>query len=312
MEERQTQIREGAGLEESKLNVEFIDWLQKWSTPILMVIAVAALGVVVFKRWEKAKLAKVDQAFAELTAAAEVPNPNPESLKGIADQYEGIRAVPTLARLNAADEYLAAVRKGTKTGAKIGPDGAVPPEDLLSDEERTRYLSEAERLYKTVADKNAMSADHALHAIDAEYGLAAVAMCRGDTPAATRAWEQVAKLAESRGLTPQAEVAKKRIENLGKLGPMPKLYAAAELPKPPEPPKPPTPTIPDFTLPTTGGEPGATGVTGSTGATGEPAATGTLPAPTGAPASTGEPPKPAAPKPETPPPAPTGSPAAPK
>ena len=45
MEERQTQIREGAGLEESKLNVEFIDWLQRWSTPILLLVAGAALGM---------------------------------------------------------------------------------------------------------------------------------------------------------------------------------------------------------------------------------------------------------------------------
>src|SRR5262249_19526881 len=79
-EERQTQIREGAGLEESKLNVEFIDWLQKWSTPILLLIALTALGILGYKKWEKAKLDEVDRGFGELTAAADIPAPNPESL----------------------------------------------------------------------------------------------------------------------------------------------------------------------------------------------------------------------------------------
>src|ERR1044071_6876732 len=105
MEERQTQIKEGAGLEESKLNVEFIDWLQRWSTPILMVIAVVAVGFWGYRKWEQAKRAEVDRAFSEFTAAAEVGTPNPTSLIGIAEQYKGIRAVPLLAQLKAADVY---------------------------------------------------------------------------------------------------------------------------------------------------------------------------------------------------------------
>ena len=304
MEERQTQIREGAGLEESKLNVEFIDWLQKWSTPILMVIAVCALSVVVYKKWEKAQLAKVDQAFAELTAAADVPSPSPESLKGIADQYQGIRAVSTLARLKAADEYVQCVRLGVKTGAKVGNDGTVPAEDLLSAEERTRYLSEAERLYQTVLDKNASAPGRTLHAIDAASGLAAVALCRGDNAAATQALDRMAKLAESQGFADQAAAAKKRIEEIAKLGPTPKLYAAAELPKPPEPPKP--AGSPESILNLPGAAAGATvGAPAATGAAPAPAPTPGEPAPTGSPASTGEPPA-------TGTPAPTGSPAAPK
>src|SRR5262245_6692809 len=163
MDERQTQIREGAGLEESKLNVEFIDWLQKWSTPILMVVAVVALGVVVYKRWQKAKLDEVDRGFGELTSAIDSGTPNPESLKAIAEQYEGVRAIPVLARLEAADEYLRSVRTGMKAGAKVEADGKIPAEDVLTDEDRTRYLGQAETLYRSVLDKSVAGSATAIH-----------------------------------------------------------------------------------------------------------------------------------------------------
>ena len=41
MDERQTQIRQGAGLEESRINTEFLDFLNKWSSPVLIVIGLS-------------------------------------------------------------------------------------------------------------------------------------------------------------------------------------------------------------------------------------------------------------------------------
>jgi hypothetical protein len=42
MDERQTQIRERAGLEEARYNQDFIEFLRRFGTPILMVAAVIA------------------------------------------------------------------------------------------------------------------------------------------------------------------------------------------------------------------------------------------------------------------------------
>jgi len=318
MDERQAQIREGAGLEESKLNVEFIDWLRRWSTPLLMVIALVALGFVVYQRLERAHLAKVDAAFAELNAALSNANPNPESLKSIAQSYEGVRAVPSLARTSAADLYLASARTGVKIGAKLKQDGSVDAEDLLGDADRARNLDEAERLYKTVLDANVGDNAKALQAMSAAYGLAAVAECRGKLDEAKGCYEQVKKIADMAGFPEQARVAQERIAVLPSLAEKPKLFAQSELPKAPEPPAPPGAT--GATGATGGtGESGASGETGMTGGTGASGATGTTgdagsggmtgaTAPT--PPATGAPAAPSSNPPSAPPPGATGGTAA--
>src|SRR5262245_21418617 len=110
MEERQTQIREAAGLEESKLNVEFIDWLRRWSTPAMGLVVLVALGFVVSNRIEKSRAAAVDKAFEEFAAAADQANPSPETLKTLATENSGIRGVPLMAEMRAADIYLDSAR----------------------------------------------------------------------------------------------------------------------------------------------------------------------------------------------------------
>ncbi|MFN0134203.1 MAG: hypothetical protein ACKVW3_16945 [Phycisphaerales bacterium] len=250
MDQRQTQIREGAGLEESKLNVEFIDWLRKWSTPLLLVAAVAALGFVVYQRVEKSRKAEVDRAFLEFEAAAGSNNPSPESLKGIAETYKGIRSVGVMAKIRAADVHLRAVRTGLAPGARPQQDGSVAPEDLLNDDGRKRNLDEAERLYAEVLAATEMNKSKAVHAIGAGFGLAAVAESKGDMAAAKAAYERVVKAAEFATMPGQAALAKKKIEELPTLAAMPRLYAKAELPAPPKPPELPSAAPSPLTNPT--------------------------------------------------------------
>ncbi|MBX3376979.1 MAG: hypothetical protein KF678_08250 [Phycisphaeraceae bacterium] len=236
MDDRQTQIREGAGLTESKLNVEFIDWLRKWSTPILGLIAVVALGIVLMNRLERSRAAALDRAFEELETAARSATPNPETLKAVAAENAGIRAVPILAEMEAADLYLRSTRLGLRLGAKPKDDGTFPTEELLTPEQRDANLAEADRLYRKVLDATASDKKKAVHALGAAFGVAAVAEARGNLDAAKQAYERAASIAESAGLKGQVAVAKSRIENLGKLAEAPKLLAQADLPKPPAPP----------------------------------------------------------------------------
>jgi len=314
MDQRQTQIREGAGLEESKLNVEFIDWLRRWSTPLLTLAAVAALSWVLYQRVEKAGLVKVDRAFSELETA--MATGSPESLKAVADDYDKVRAVPHLARLAAADAYLRAARTGLRPGANLKQDGTADPADMLDDKGRLEMLDNAARMYTLVMSRTAPDVREAVHAVSAGFGAGAVAESRGQADEAKKVYDEVVKIAETAGLPDLAEVAKKRIADLPNRMTVPVLYAKAELPTPPAPPPPPAPPAPTGMSAAPVGLPppppaAPTGPTGTPAPTGAPAPTGTPPAaptgtpapeaptgPTGAPAPTG-----------TPVPAPTGTPA---
>jgi hypothetical protein len=315
MDERYSQIREGAGLEESKLNVEFIEWLRRWSTPLMMVAAITAAGYFLYQRYEKAQLAKVDRAFQELETA--LSTASPESLKSVADEYDGVRGVSVMARLGAADAYLRSARTGIKPGAAPKQDGTFDAADVLGDKDREAMLADAEKLYTQVLAGTESNERESLHAIGAAFGLAAVAESRGQTDQAKKQYDRIVDLSQKGGYTTQGDIAKKRLESLSVIGDSTQLLAKADLPTPPSPPPPPAPPVPatppgaptggpigganpglTFT-PTTPPPTGATGVapvpvpestppattapTGATGATGVPASTGS-PAPTGNPA----------------------------
>ncbi len=272
-EQRNTQIREGAGQVESKLNTEFIDWLRKWHMPILLVVAVLALGYVGYQRLEVARKQRVARAFSEYISAT-----SPEALRSMADQYDGVRAVPELARLKAADIYLSSFRRGVKPGAQPSPEnGQYAPEDLLSEGDGTALLNESAALYQQVLDATSTDQTKALQAINAAFGLAAVAESKGDLDAAKREYERVVTLAEWGGYPGQAEIAQERIQNLPELAQLPRIYAAAELPKKPEPPAP-------EPVPSTTPEPGVF----DPGTLKLPDADGQTPAPAGEPTAEGK------------------------
>ena len=243
MDERQTQIREGAGLEESRLNVEFIELLRKWSSPVLLVAAVVAFGFFGYQKLQESRLNRLNAAFEQLEGAGG-ENASPDSLRSIAAEYGDIRAVGPLAKLTAADVYLRAVRLGLKVGAQPEPDPAgqalrYKPEDLLTDADRAVYLDEAAALYsEVVAEPKDKPGMMVLHPIGGLYGLAAVAETRGDAAQARTYYEQVAGAAEAGRLPRHAEIARARVAALDAPAELPSLYNAADLPKPPPPPEP--------------------------------------------------------------------------
>ena len=254
IDERHTKIKEGAGLEESRLNVEFIEWLRKWSTPLLIVIAVSACGYVLYHKYHERQETRANEAFSSLEAVLGGGNPSPASLLSVADEYAGVRAVPVLARLAAADLHLAAVQRGVDLGAQVDPNTGVVLNqgDLMDEQERTNALGEAARLYQVVLDGCAGKPDMAIHAIGATFGLAAVAECRGDLAAARTQYESVKVLAKQAGFAAQEKIADERIAGLGGRAQMPTLYAQVALPKMPwvkEEPPPPAVPVPEAVAP---------------------------------------------------------------
>jgi hypothetical protein len=249
MDERQAQIRERAGLEESRLNQEFIEWLRKWGSPILMVVAVLAVAYALRDRWHKAADSKLDQGFEELAAATSGGNSSPDALLALANTYDGHAAISALARLEAADAYLDALRRGVKPGAVLKVENnrqtgeLENPDDALTDADRTDFLKRSAELYQQVFDQTSAKAGQHVLTINALYGLAAVAEGRQELDKAKGYYEQIAKIAEANAMPAHAALANERIKKLPELQNVPKLYAKAELPPAPKKEEPAAPTI---------------------------------------------------------------------
>lgn len=211
-----------------------------------MALAVAALIYAGLQWRHRQHVAKVNEAFAAFEGAANGTNPSPEALRRVADEYSGVESVAELARITSADIFLDAVRMGVRTGAQINPDGSVgqvqpdgtvdSESELLSDEERGRYLDQAQALYGAVLDSTRDKPGKELLAINAGFGLAAVFETRGDLDGARAQLESVAALAEKQKLPAMARLARSRIDVLGeKTAPLIARSELPELPKPPEP-----------------------------------------------------------------------------
>lgn len=228
MDDRQRQIREGAGLEESRLNTEFIDFLKKYSTPLLLVIAVVAGG---YFLWNKVALAREqgrDSAFVEFDGAKDAKNPT--GLLRVAEENAGRGAVSHLARLLAADLHLEAYRTGIPAGVSFTPQGTLPEgQELLKDDQRQAELALASDLYNRVV-KDAESDGYELPMLAALNGVASVAESRGQIDEARAAYTKVLTRAKADGYAEMAAATQKRLDTLDALKTMPRAYAQAELP----------------------------------------------------------------------------------
>lgn len=226
------QIRERAGLEEARLNQDFIDFVTKWSTPLLLLIALGVGGNYLYQQYTKRQSERLAAGFEQLAAAAAVQNPSPDSLRQVALEFEGVASVAELARLKAADAYMRAVTRGVKPGAEVSPDGTIANlGDELTPADRESFLNLAADQYQTVADATRGVANKESLYIGALFGLASVAESRGNADEAKKYYEQIkSATANIPGFTDFAEVATKRIADLPKVLAVSKLPSKASLP----------------------------------------------------------------------------------
>ncbi len=240
MDERQQQIRERAGLEESRLNQDFIDFLQKWGTPLLMCIALVAAGYALWQRYQKAEDTKIATAFAALEAARAGDNPSPDTLISVADEHAGRGAVALLARREAADIYLDCAARGVKPGSVVNPDGTLASEDdaVKTPEEREELLKQAAASYQWIVDQTRNDDDKAQHTMGGLYGLAAVAETRGEWDRAKEYYQQVTTIAKRKGYANHEATAQKRLDSLSELAKAEPLPLKIQVPPALEQPKP--------------------------------------------------------------------------
>lgn len=229
LEQRQTQIQEGAGLTESRLNRDFVLFLQKWSFPLLLAVLAIAAVVVGLRRLGEYRERQMAVAFSELQDALTARSP--ASLIRVAEDHAGKRAVPLIARTAAADAWLVAAYTGVAPGAELDPDGKVKDaKDLINAEQRERYLNDAATQYRKVIEEAGADGGMTIHAIGAEMGLAAVEETRGKADEAKRHYEAAAAMARRAGFEKLAAEAARRIESLPTMiGGTPALVSASDV-----------------------------------------------------------------------------------
>jgi len=224
MDERQTQITEGAGLEESRINKEFIDLLQKWSTPVLLLILLVAGAYAGVKWLENRQQTQLDAAFVAFRDAE--MEGRPEALLDVAREHGGAGSVGIVARLAAADLRLDAYHQRVRPGTRGQSE-----EDRLSEAEALELLDQAGETYAEVHERASGKDGLELLAISGRWGVAAVELSRRDFDAARAALEDVQSLATEHGYADLADRAARTIESIPALRDQPELVATA--PEPP-------------------------------------------------------------------------------
>lgn len=219
MDDRQSGIKEGAGLEDSRVNQEFLDFLNKWSSPVLLTLAVAALVWAGLQHLERKKVARVNQAFSELESATAGGNPSPASLKTLASEYEGVRSVSSLALLTTSDVYLNAFVVGFEPGAQMDQVTGLPLDenDVLTDEKRQVYLDQAGQLAKQVLEENKNVEGKELLAMQAISRVAAYEEGKRNYDGAKSMYQQLESTATTHKYPSVVAFAQTRIANLDSL-----------------------------------------------------------------------------------------------
>lgn len=207
MDERQRQITEGAGLEESRINKDFVDFLQKWSTPVLLLILIIAGAYAGSQYLERQRIERLDEAFLAYDAAELEGRPEP--LLEVAREYSGVGAIEELALLAAADLLYTSYYTRRPPGAIALPD-AQP----LSEDEAGEMLDRAGELYAEALGEVEGVRGRALLEVGALWGLTSVQLSRGDFDAAEPRLRRVLELTQEHGY---ANLAERAEDLLGRL-----------------------------------------------------------------------------------------------
>lgn len=232
MDERHGQLKDKAGLDESRINEEFRDFLVKWGPRLLIIVALVALAFSGRRYLNQKADERTDEAFVQLALATGSDATSPDTLLSLARQYDDVGAVPHVARLTAGEAYLAAVRRGVVIGAQPGPTGEFPAEELLDDELRTSYLGQARQAFQQVVDALDVGSGADIHLVRAHMGLAAVAEAMGEIDQARTHYQRAATIDRDAGYGAMAQLAEARLNSLEALATRTSLPSTAQLPQP--------------------------------------------------------------------------------
>lgn len=198
MDERQQKVEVGAGLQDSRLNQEFINWLRKWGNRILTVVLVIVAAYAGKMYWDRLQDQWVDNAFADWDSTRSFENGAVQgsylALLDVASAHQGQAAVPELARLDAAAVCLRT--------AMIGAEGSGEEAEDLSDAEINEYIDKAEATYREVLTATESDPRKVILAQAARQGVVSALLSRGgddDFAEAESLLNRIIEVAESTG-----------------------------------------------------------------------------------------------------------------
>ncbi|MCA9281801.1 MAG: hypothetical protein KDA30_07155 [Phycisphaerales bacterium] len=231
MDDRQKGIEIGAGLQESRLNEDFIQFLQKWGPRALYTLAIVVglwAGYQYYQRWQADK---TDQAFQELADArgallGATFAGSPDALLAIAEKYPTRASIAVQARLDAADIYAVSARRGVFPGGDFNNE-----EDRLSPEEMKSQNERAKGLYEQVISQVGGNERLRTFALDAYEGLFTTELNLGNWPEARSAGAKAMEIAEALKLHGRAEILRTRLDGVDGLGKLAMLPSNDDLPE---------------------------------------------------------------------------------
>lgn len=229
MEQRQTEIREGAGLQESRINAEFVELLKKFSTPILVIVAILAGGYWFYNKQKESRLRAIDESFTQLDSA--IASRSITSLAGVAADATPAASAGLLARLTSADMHLQAYRTSIPVGTEVDGMGNLIGEGaaFLTAEQRDGELKAAEEQYQIVLSQTQSDAGKLPLTLSSLTGLAAVAESRGQLDVAKSHYDSIIAKARAAFMDPLVKVMEARVKSLDQLKQPGRLYTASEL-----------------------------------------------------------------------------------
>ncbi|MCH2134418.1 MAG: hypothetical protein MK116_11785 [Phycisphaerales bacterium] len=182
--ERLQQVQQ-SDLSESRVNEDFVNWIKTSGPWYLLAILVGIAVYLYLVNLQRAEVREHEQAWFDFTQAA-----MPASLEDVAQQHGDVDSIGTLARLRAANTYLASLQTNLAVGSTL--EEGTP----LTAEDRALGLDRAGDLYRQVAESDKGGFGDTITAYTALNGLAAVAECQGDVDSARKYYEQAATRAQ--------------------------------------------------------------------------------------------------------------------
>jgi hypothetical protein len=227
MDDRQREVRVGEGLQESRLNTDFIQALEKYGPKALYVVLVIVLGYLGIQKYFEWREAQVDRAFREYEGS--VATGSVDSLLAVARENEGKASVAALARLQAAKLLINAGWMEAPVGLSSAEAAAAETERLPDEQVRENYEQAAELLRRVLAD---VDGDKEIFiAQQARWDLATAQMSLGMFDEARASLEAFRDTAEASGLASHLEAAEQRLESMDRAQNPPALLARNDLPE---------------------------------------------------------------------------------
>ena len=173
-------------LSESRVNEDFVVWM-KTKGPFWLLFCLVFIAAFLFwSRYKQGQATHIRDGWVSLETAT-----LPDSLLEVAQQYPDVGAVSDLARLRAAQRYLASVN--AMRNFNHTPDDP----QVLTSQQRDTYLADSKRLFRSIVDEPAGVYDRTLVVINALAGLAAIAEIQQDPEKSQSLLMEAAKVADT-------------------------------------------------------------------------------------------------------------------